>query len=211
MPDLALQVGFHLGATGGVADPDALYILNFGGNDVFGLESGSIGGFANNGAYVASLLNTVQGGLLALSAAGASRILVTGIPNTTPTGFGLEAQLQARLDSVEPLLGQTELLRFSYQNFFIALATDPKAFGVAPFTENGNCIGNRPVIAGVIDCTGYFSFDGIHPTAQVQRALSREIAATAGIAVPEPATWALLIAGFGLVGAMQRRRRLQAA
>lgn len=25
--------------------------------------------------------------------------------------------------------------------------------------------------------------------------------------VPEPASWALLIAGFGLVGAMQRRRR----
>ncbi len=30
-------------------------------------------------------------------------------------------------------------------------------------------------------------------------------------AVPEPATWAMLIAGFGLVGATLRRRRLQAA
>jgi hypothetical protein len=30
-------------------------------------------------------------------------------------------------------------------------------------------------------------------------------------AVPEPANWALLIAGFGLVGAMQRRRRAVAA
>ncbi len=207
VPDLALQLGFHFTATGGVADPDALYIINLGGNDVFGLQSGSIGGFADAAAYTTALLNTVQGSLLALSAAGASRILVTGIPNTTATGFAVEGQLQARLNSIEPLLGSTELLRFSYQNFFIALASNPRSFGVAPFTQTGNCIGNRPVIAGSIDCTGYFSFDGIHPTAQVHRALSREVAAAAGIAVPEPASWAMLIAGFWLVGAMQRRRR----
>lgn len=30
-------------------------------------------------------------------------------------------------------------------------------------------------------------------------------------AIPEPATWAMLIAGFGLVGAMARRRRLDSA
>lgn len=32
-----------------------------------------------------------------------------------------------------------------------------------------------------------------------------------GPAVPEPASWAMLIAGFGLVGAMQRRRQAQPA
>ena len=30
-------------------------------------------------------------------------------------------------------------------------------------------------------------------------------------AVPEPASWAMLIAGFGLTGAMMRRRRAVAA
>lgn len=208
-PDLALQLGLHLGATGGVADPDALYILNFGGNDVFGLQSGQIGAFAGNATYTSALLDIVEGSLITLSSAGASRILVTGIPNITATAFALEAQLQARLDSVAPLLGSTELLRFSYQNFFTSLASDPRAFGVAPFTETGNCIGNRPVVNGFIDCTGYFSFDGIHPTAQVHQALARQVAVTAGITVPEPATWAMLIAGFGLVGGMQRRRRQQ--
>jgi hypothetical protein len=32
-----------------------------------------------------------------------------------------------------------------------------------------------------------------------------------GGAVPEPASWAMLIAGFGLVGAAQRRRKAVAA
>ena len=34
---------------------------------------------------------------------------------------------------------------------------------------------------------------------------------TAVPGVPEPGTWAMLIAGFGLVGAMVRRRRLRVA
>ena len=37
------------------------------------------------------------------------------------------------------------------------------------------------------------------------------LAVEAGNAVPEPASWAMLIAGFGLVGAVQRRRAIAAA
>lgn len=36
-------------------------------------------------------------------------------------------------------------------------------------------------------------------------------AVPAGVVIPEPATWAMLIAGFGLVGAAARRRRLATA
>jgi hypothetical protein len=35
--------------------------------------------------------------------------------------------------------------------------------------------------------------------------------AIGGTAIPEPKTWALLIAGFGMVGAVSRRRRARAA
>jgi hypothetical protein len=35
--------------------------------------------------------------------------------------------------------------------------------------------------------------------------------ASSGAVVPEPASWALLIAGFGLVGAAARRRRVARA
>lgn len=205
VPDLAFQLGSYLGAVGGAADADALYILNFGGNDVFGLESGQIGAFADNAAYVTALLDTFAGGIQALSAAGASRILVTGIPNATATGLFLESQLQARLDLIEPGLGSTELLRFSYLAGFGAIFNNPGAFGLPAFTQPGACIDSRVPVNGVIDCAGFFSFDGTHPTAAVQRAIYTQALDTIGF-VPEPGSWAMMIAGFGLVGAAMRRR-----
>jgi len=41
--------------------------------------------------------------------------------------------------------------------------------------------------------------------------ISLNIARTPDTAVPEPASWAMLIAGFGLIGAVMRRRRRAAA
>ena len=207
VPDLALQLGAYFASSGGAADPAALYIINAGGNDVFGLQSGNLGGFADADAYVASLLDTLAGSVQALSARGAQRILVTGIPNLNAVGFGVEALVQARLSAIEPGLGSTQLLRFSYLSFFQQLGADPAAFGLPPFTQAGNCIDNRVPVNGRIDCTGFFSFDGIHPTAAVHQALYREVGALTGIsAVPEVQEWVMLVMGFGMVGAVMRRR-----
>lgn len=206
VPDLNLQLAAFGAAYGGVADPNALYVINMGGNDLFAVASGDTGGLGA-AAYLANVASTIAGSVTTLQAAGARRFLVTGIPQTTATGFAAQSLLTSALNGLT-LAPDTELTRFSYQNFFIGLTTNPAAFGVAPFTEAGNCIGNRPVIAGSIDCTGYFSFDGIHPTAQVQSALYRTVLGQLGLAaVPEPATWTLLIGGFGLVGTAMRRRR----
>lgn len=212
VPDLAFQLGAYYTASKNTVDPSALYIINDGGNDVFGLEAGHIGSFATPAAYTTALLDTLAGTIQSLAAHGAGRILVTGIPQVDATGIALEQQVQTRLDAIQPGLGGTQLIRFSYQNFFTQLVGNPAAFGVAPFTQSGNCIGNRPVVGGNIDCTGYFSFDGIHPTAQVQAALYRQVLDTTGLdTVPEPASWALMIAGFGMVGTVLRRRAAFAA
>jgi len=211
VPDLALQLGAYFTRTSNVADPNALYIINAGGNDVFGLEQGKIGGYATTALYTTALLDTLSGSIQALSSAGAKRILVTGIPNVDPTGSALEGLVQARLDLITPTLGSTQLLRFSYQNFFIGLTTNPAAYGLPPFTKTGNCI-DKGAVGGVIDCTGYFSFDGTHPTAAVQAALYTQVLRATGLdAVPEPATWALMIVGFGLVGTRLRRRAMVTA
>lgn len=209
VPDLAAQLGFYLGTR--TVDSNALYVLNFGGNDVFGLQSGNIGSFTPE-TYAAALVGTVTGAVQQLSSLGASRILVMGIPNTTPVGFGLEGQLQAGLDAIEPGLGNTTLLRYSYLSFFTRVAADPAAYGIPPFTEAGECFDVREPVGGKVDCSGFTTVDGTHPTAQIQAALYRDVLSEIGLAaVPEPASWAMMITGFGMAGVAMRRRVRHAA
>ncbi len=67
---------------------------------------------------------------------------------------------------------------------------------------------------GYTDASHTFSVE-ISPDApiEIQEALARNLSQSPGslAPVPEPATWALMIGGFGLAGAMLRRRRAVAA
>ena len=212
VPGLPQQLGTYFAATGGLADSNGLYVINFGGNDVFGIGSGDTGGLTANEVAALLVSNTV-GAVQALSAAGAGKILVTGIPNINAQGAAIEGLLQSSLDAIEPGL-QAELFRFSYFDFYGRLFTDPADYGFGQgIITNSNCLADRPVVNGSINCAGYFSFDGTHFTAQVQRGIYRDLVQVLG--VPEPSSWAMLIAGFGLVGAAMRRqarqRTLQAA
>ncbi len=212
MPNLSTQIGLYsagsaaFGLTPKAIDPKALYVLNFGGNDVFAIESGTVPAAAVP-AYEATAVNTLAGAIQYLDAGGATRILVTGIPNTDPVGFGFDALLQAKLNTLT--LTNATLDRFSYLDFFKRLAADPAKYGVPAFTQSGACFDHvTPPAPGVLpDCSGYFSVDGTHPIAPIQAAIFREVAHTTGIGtVPEPAAWSLMIAGFGLVGTAVRRR-----
>ncbi len=210
VPDLTIQLGGYL--AGHAVDPNGLYVLNFGGNDVFALNAGDYSGFPSASAYAATIIGTFVGAVQTLSALGAEHILVTGIPNISPAYPGLDAQLQTALDGAVLAPG-TDLLRFSYLDFFRGLVANPAQYGVAPFTQPGNCFDHRTPdpITHSIDCSGYFSVDGVHPIAPIQAAIFREVAHITGVgAVPEPASWAMLIAGFGLTGAVLRRRRMLA-
>jgi phospholipase/lecithinase/hemolysin len=218
VPDLAAQVALYtagsstFGLSGHAVDPNALYIINLGGNDVFTLENPAFPAKLVAG-YEAALLKVLATTVQGLDAAGASRILVTGIPNTDATGFALDALVQAKLDAIQPGLTNATLERFSYLNFFARLTADPAKFGVAPFTHlpSDGCF-NHLTPPATADCSGYFSVDGVHPIAPIQAAIFREVAHTTGIgAVPEPAAWSLMIAGFGLVGTAVRRRAVAVA
>jgi phospholipase/lecithinase/hemolysin len=205
IPGLNTQLGFFSVQGGGV-DPNALYVINFGNNDVNAIQSGDTEGLTIE-QYRAAYVNNIVNAVLGLTAFGAQHILVAGVPNPTEIeGQILQAQLDAALDLIEPGLPST-LTRFDYFGFFTALAADPTQFGLpADLDFVTPClVGEIP--GPDIDCTGYLSFDGIHVTSAVQRALSIQIARQVGVnTIPEPATWALFIAGFGLVGAAVRRR-----
>jgi phospholipase/lecithinase/hemolysin len=204
VPGLPQQLNSYFAATGGLADSNGLYVINFGGNDLFGIASGDTGGLTANDVVNLLISNTV-GAVQSLSAAGAGSILVTGIPVSGAQGEAIEGLLQSSLDAIEPGL-QAELLRFSYLDFYDRLFADPAAYGFgAGINITSNCLADRTPINGAIDCRGYFSFDGTHFTAQVQRGIARDIIVQV-LGVPEPSSWAMLIAGFGLVGAAMRRQ-----
>ncbi len=208
IPGLNTQLGMYFGQVG-VVDPTALYIINFGNNDVNAIqgtdadrEGLTVAQYQT--AYVNNMVNAVS----TLSAFGAQNILILGVPNPGEVeGLTLQGLLDTQLDAVEPFL-TANLYRYSYFSFFTRLATDPTQFGLP-----ANLDFTTPCLVGEIpspniDCTGYLSFDGIHVTSRVQQALARDIAGFTGLNdVPEPSSWAMLIAGFGLVGAVMRRQR----
>jgi phospholipase/lecithinase/hemolysin len=208
IPGLNSQLGLYASQVGFV-DPTALYILNFGNNDVNAIQ----GSDADREGltvplYQAAFVKNFVDAVVGLSALGASNILILGVPNPSEAeGLALQGLLDEKLDDVEPFLA-ANLYRYSYFSFFTRLAADPTQFGLP-----ANLDFTTPCIVGEgpspnIDCTGYLLFDGIHVTSGVQQALARDIATFTGLNdVPEPSSWAMLIAGFGLVGAVMRRQR----
>ena len=179
-------------------------MLNFGGNDVFGINSNDIG--ALTGAQAGALVvSNIVSAVTTLSNIGAGNILVMGIPNTDATGYAIDFALQSALDTLQPSLS-ANLYRYSYYGFYNRVLSDPTAYGYpANLDVSTPCIAVQPVINGKIDCTGYFSFDGTHFTNQAHSVIYRDLVQVLG--VPEPASWAMLISGFALVGGALRRRR----
>jgi phospholipase/lecithinase/hemolysin len=190
-------------------DPNALYIINFGNNDVNFIQSlaDPVQQAAVATAYVTNLTNAALG----LAQLGANHILIAGVPNPLEIeGQLLQAALNASLAAQAPIFGVlgADVQQFDYFAFFTALSADPTVFGLpAGLNFTTPCL-TAETPSPDIDCRNYLRFDEIHVTTGVQRAISIQVANQLGIsAIPEPASWAMMILGFGLVGGMARRRR----
>lgn len=212
VPDLNEQLALYRAylAGGNSVDADGLFILNFGGNDIFAaLGAGAPAGYASDSAFLMEAARNYAGAVQALNDLGARNILVTGFPNAIGPAlpFSQEAEIYLLSELAKlNLSADTTLVTYSYLDFFGRLAADPTRFGLpADLNLTTSC---RAAQAQP-DCAGYFSFDGTHPTAAVHRALYQDIQRRFGItaAVPEPSTWMMLILGFGFVGAAMRRQR----
>ena len=211
VPGLPNQNLFYQAQHGPVADPNALYIISFGNNDASAIKNGDTYGLTPQ-QYGALFVGNIVTEATTLYAQGARQIFIGGVPNPfDPVSLSLQAALDNALDAL-PSPVQDALIRYSYANFFTGLIADPTAYGL-PANEDffTPCLAVRPVVGGRVDCTGYFSLDGTHPTADIHKLLAADIARAIGAAVPEPAVWLQLIAGFGIMGAVVRRRRAVAA
>ncbi|WP_219753535.1 PEPxxWA-CTERM sorting domain-containing protein [Sphingomonas folli] len=210
IPDLGAQLS-TFAASGKAIDPNGLYILNFGGNDVFGAEGvfgpvGAIGDYPDVSSYLKAAANQYVAGIKALNDRGARNILFTDFPNAAdPLTIEANGYLRAALSGLSVSAG-TDLFFYSLSEFNVGVLTRPDRFGLPPLRTDTDCVAAGAQASG---CAGFFSFDGVHVTGAVQAAGFRDMDQRFGLtsAVPEPSVWAMLILGFGLVGAALRRGR----
>jgi len=195
----------------GRADPNGLFVLNFGANDLFNLGTAADNFYGGNrDALLRDAAFRYAEAVTTLQGWGVRNILLTDFPVAgTPANTYLDDEL-AKLS----LNADTTLLRFNYLDAFGRIRANPAAFGIAPFDKGtATCqSGGRNAIDG--GCVGYFTLDGTHPVAAVQRALFDDMQRQFGLvsaeaSVPEPATWGLTILGFALVGGAVRRPRVR--
>lgn len=210
VPDLSEQLALfntYL-AAGHTVDRNGLYVLNFGGNDIFNAPSDPTA----KDAFLRLAAKDYADGVQTLLNLGVRNILLTGFPVLTdPASATADGYLTTELARLT-VAPDVTLDRFSYLDFFTRVGSDPASLGLTPLRTDTTCqAAGAAAIAG--GCQGIFSFDGTHPTEAVQQALFRDLdrqfALTAS--VPEPASWGLMILGFGLAGAALRRRSVKVA
>jgi len=208
IPDLQAQINAFQ-TSGRPVDPNGLYILNFGANDVFGAEGAlpvnGLGPYPDVSTYLQAAADQYVAGIQALNDLGVRNIFITdfplaGDPLTTEANNDLSLALtKLNLDA------GTDLMVYSLSNFNVRVLTDPASFGLPPQRLDTSCIAAGAQATG---CTGIFSFDGIHPTAAIQAAgyndINKQFGLTSG--VPEPVSWVLMCAGFGAIGGALRSR-----
>ena len=208
IPDITAQYGAYR-VSGQTVDANGLYVLNMGGNDIFAITNGTVPSrFPTTDSYVQAAATEYAATVQALNDAGVRNILITDFPlPASPGNAEANTYLTAALDGLM-LDSDTSLFRYSYADFFARVTTNPGAFGLPTLDQTTTCIQANAQASG---CVGYFSFDGTHPTAAVQAAAYRDMNAQFGLnafqAVPEPATWAMMILGIAAVGGAARYRR----
>lgn len=217
------------------ADPNALYTIWIGGNDLFDIAaSAGTTTTAQQVKAAAQAIANIDQSIGALAAGGARNFLLVTVTDIglTPlvasqgadaSSFASQAaaMFNTALVGGNSLLGIPSLASIagaghlnlkvldSYALLDKAVAS-PAAFGLTDvstpcFTgsEDGSTAGTL-CSTSLAEQNKHLFWDSIHPTAGVHEIIGEQ--AAAALAVPEPATQALLLMGLGALGLAARRR-----
>lgn len=192
--NLSEQVTRFLRDFGGTAPPDALYVVEMGGNDVRdALGAAASGGDAD--AVIQNALASIENNIAALHAAGARKFLVWNAPNIrlSPAihlldrlipGAGEQAErLSIAFNSgLDSLLGslkrlrRIDIVRFDLYRKINEMVAKPRAVGLN--VVDVTCVTPD---AAPFECATpdeFFFWDGIHPTRAVHAMVAVQVALT---------------------------------
>jgi outer membrane lipase/esterase len=204
------QLNGYLGATSNTADPNALYIVAGGGNNVRSALEAIAGGADANTTALATIANyaaDMAGLVVDLKAAGAQHVLVLNTPNfgLTPLAnamgvsaeaTGLSFAMDAALAGALAPLGVQTFDMFSFMTAVV---------GAGPASGFSNWTNACAAAVNACDVNTALFWDGIHPTTLAHQQLAAAVLAVA-VPVPEPDVAALLAVGLVVVALRSRRR-----
>jgi MYXO-CTERM domain-containing protein len=174
-----------------------------GADDFFAPSPADANPQATANRAVANLVAMVS----TLQSLGAAQIIVPGMPDLglTPRIQGQGQAAAAQASAVTAYFNaalQSQLpagaTYFDTASLLHQIIANPAAFGFTNVSDA--CLSTIPCL----NPDQYVFWDGIHPTAHTHQIVAERLAA---VAVPEPASWGLALAGLALVGAKRLRRR----
>jgi thermolabile hemolysin len=179
-PDLVAQVESYLFANGGVADPDDVFVIWAGANDIFyGAASGEVN-------FVPEAIQAIDGAIRDLYDAGARNFVILDLPLLGQTPFfnsvppaasalnsatsAFNSLLAAQLQSLDTELRRIRIADVKVSRLFQAVTRTPRLFGFRNVVDSATLFdpvtGLGYALAPNVDPNRYLFWDSIHPTAQ---------------------------------------------
>lgn len=184
VPSLATQVSEYLTSTGGKADPDALYTVWGGANDLFAVAAG-----ADAQTTIASAVTSQVGIVATLESAGARYVLVPTIPDIglTPSFNGsatTSAQATALASAYNTALFASlksaglRVIPLDTFHLLQEVVADAAAYGFSNATDaactvSSSLICNPTSLVSSDAATSYVFADGVHPSAATHQVLGQ--------------------------------------
>ena len=212
----------------GPADPNALYVLWGGSNNLQDILLGRTSDvFGKPIPGVGATLGDIGGMLNSLYAEGARNLLVPNVPNLgrvprigelggaparaagTFLSKSFNDGLNSLLNGFDAAHPDANLIRFDTFGALEGIAANAAGLGLLNLTDRCYTGDDRNFTGGGTVCANpdsYLFWDGIHPTAFVHKLLGQAMLGAVA-AVPEPSTYATMALGLLLLGC---RRRLTA-
>ncbi len=231
LPSTTSQIATYLNSVGGHANPNALYLISTGGNDIrYAIDNLTVS-FAQRQAFITTQLTALTAEVKALQDAGAQHILIHGNYGQSNLSNYFNQTLQDQFSASG--------IDFIYSDIRALVQTviaNPTAYGftsatvgpgVPGSTTGSACVGGgsgwgqwcgntttpHPDFAHLrssdSELTSFFS-DNEHFSAAGQRLVAEydyRLLEAAVSGVPETSTWAMMLLGFAGVGLVTYRRR----